>query len=100
MDRTCEGFARQPEEEALERSTRHVTLSNTRGMITELEMGKGASAAAGRYVLRYHKSDNATDALLDISTSDSASWMGFRYRDTQWSFVKFAAKPGTVVGLS
>ena len=69
-------------------------------MVTELEMGNGQYAAGGRYVLRYHKSDTATDALLDISTTDAASWTGFRYRDTQWSFVKFAAKPGTVVGLA
>ena len=69
-------------------------------MVTELEMGNGAYAAGGRYVLRYHKSDKAKDALLEISTTDAAAWTGFRYRDTQWSFVKFAAKPGTVIGLS
>ena len=68
-------------------------------MVTELEMG-GGTYAGGRYVLRYHKSDNATAALLDMSSADAASWTGFRYRDTQWSFVKFAAKPGTVTGLS
>jgi len=69
-------------------------------MVTELEMGEATYAAGGRYVLRYHKSDKATAALLDISTTDAASWTGFRYHDTQWSFVKFAAKPGTVIGLS
>ncbi len=68
-------------------------------MITELEMGNTA-LAGGRYLLRYHKSDKAGEALLDISTTDAASWSGFRYRDTQWSFVKFAAKPGTVIGLA
>ena len=69
-------------------------------MITELEMGGGTYASGGRYLLRYHKSDKATDALLDMSSSDAAFWTGFRYHDTQWSFVKFAAKPGTVIGLS
>jgi hypothetical protein len=75
-------------------------MSNQGGMVTELEMSSAAFAAGGRYILRYHKSDKATDALLDLSTTDAASWSGFRYRDTQWSFVKFAAKPGTVIGFS
>lgn len=84
----------------MDRSSRHVTLSNHRGMVTELEMGGATYDAGGRYVLRYHKSDQATAALLDIRTTDAAAWTGFRYHDTQWSFVKFAAKPGMVIGLS
>ncbi len=84
----------------MDHSARHVTLSSQRGMVTELEMGGDAYAAGGPYVLRYHKSDNAKAALLDIHTTDAASWTGFRYHDAQWSFVKFAAKPGTVIGLS
>jgi len=84
----------------LARSTRHVTLSSERGMITELEMGNAGFAAGGQYLLRYHKSDKAREAILDITTNDAASWIGFRYRDTQWSFIKFAAKPGTIVGLA
>ena len=82
------------------RSTRHVTLSRERGMITELEVGNAGFAAGGQYLLRYHKSDRPGDTILNISTNDAASWIGFRYRDTQWSFIKFAAKPGTIVGLA
>jgi hypothetical protein len=69
-------------------------------MITELEMGNAGFAAGSQYLLRYHKSDGPGDAILNINTNDAASWMGFRYRDTQWSFIKFAAKPGTIVGLT
>jgi hypothetical protein len=84
----------------VERSPRHVTLSKQRGMILELEMGSTTFAAGGHYLLRYHKSDKAGAAFLDLSTTDPASWTGFCYRDTQWSFIKFAAKPGTIIGLA
>jgi hypothetical protein len=69
-------------------------------MITELEMGNAGFAAGGQYLLRYHKSDKPAEAILNISSKDAASWIGFRYRDTQWSFLKFAAKPGTIIGLA
>ena len=69
-------------------------------MILELEMGNTTFAAGGHYLLRYHKSEKAGEAFLDISITDPASWTGFRYRDTQWSFIKFAAKPGTIIGLA
>ncbi len=69
-------------------------------MVTELEMGEATYDAGGRYILRYHKSDKATAALLDITTTDAACWTGFRYHAMQWSFLKFAAKPGMVIGLS
>jgi hypothetical protein len=81
-------------------NTRHVTLSTERGMVTELEMSNPGFAAGGQYLLRYHKSDKPGEVILDISTNDAASWVGFRYRNTQWSFIKFAAKPGTIVGLA
>jgi hypothetical protein len=68
-------------------------------MVTELEMGDASYAAGARYVLRYHKADKSAMPVLDIGSSGSESWTGFRYRNTQWSFVKFAAKPGTVIGL-
>jgi hypothetical protein len=67
-------------------------------MVTELEMSS-ALAAGSRYVLRYHKTNKASATLFDTNAPDAAFWTGFRYRDTQWSFVKFAAKPGTVVGF-
>ena len=99
MDKVANGVA-VAEEASLGRSTRHVTLSSERGMITELEMDNAGFAAGGQYLLRYHKSDKAGEAILDITTNDASSWIGFRYRDTQWSFIKFAAKPGTFVGLA
>ena len=75
-------------------------MSTERGMVTELEMRNATHAAGGQYILRYHKTDKGTDAVLEMSSPDAASWTGFRYHDTQWSFVRFAAKPGTVIGFS
>jgi hypothetical protein len=68
-------------------------------MVTELEMGDASFTAGARYVLRYHRADKSATPVLHIRSSGSESWMGFRYQNTQWSFVKFAAKPGTVIGL-
>jgi hypothetical protein len=68
-------------------------------MITELEMGNAGFAAGAHYLVRYHKSNKPEEAILNI-TNDAASWVGFRYRNTQWSFIKFAAKPGTIIGLA
>jgi hypothetical protein len=91
---------RRKQEEDLNRTARHITLSNERGMVTELEMNGAASAANGQFTLRYHKTENVAAALLGAGSTDAASWTGFRYHDSQWSFVKFAAKPGTVVSFS
>ena len=62
-------------------ASRHVMLSTTRGMITELELS-GASSGY-QYVIR---SRNASGGVGQIVDSDS--WTGFRYHDTNWSFVK------------
>jgi hypothetical protein len=35
-----------------------------------------------QYTLRYLKSTTEADMVLDTG------WIGFRYRDAQWSFVK------------
>jgi len=59
-------------------TSRHVMLSNVRGRVTELERLK-----TDRYLIRYHKSTTDVGVLLD-----SGSWIGFRYRDAHWSFVK------------
>jgi len=59
-------------------SSRHIFISNARGVITELE-----SLQADDYIIRYHKSSADARFLLD-----ACSWIGFRYRDEHWSFVK------------
>ena len=63
--------------------TRHVMLSKSRGMITEVE--NVAGAGSGMYVIRHHTA--ARDAA---SIFDAGSWVGFRYRDANWSFLKQA----------
>ena len=59
-------------------TSRHVILSSVRGVITELER-----LQADKYIIRYHKSSASTGLVLETS-----SWIGFRYRDSHWSFVK------------
>ena len=64
-----------------DRVARHVTLSNSRGMITELEL---VGAPAGdTYLIRYRKASEGASKLFD-----SGSWIGFRYHEAHWSFVK------------
>jgi hypothetical protein len=58
--------------------TRHVLLSNARGVITELE-----KLETDEYIIRYHKRSADAGFLLD-----AGSWIGFRYRDAHWSFLK------------
>ncbi|HYR88651.1 MAG TPA: hypothetical protein VE422_31520 [Terriglobia bacterium] len=72
-----------------DRTPRHVMLSSLRGVITEVEL-VGATSSSGRcYILRYHKASQNADMILDVgSSSDRRSWTGFRYHDSQWSFVK------------
>ena len=60
------------------KTARHVTLSSAGGVITEMERLK-----TDKYILRYHKSSAGAGLVLE-----SGSWIGFRYRDSQWSFVK------------
>ena len=61
--------------------SRHVMLSTTRGVITELELSDASSGDA--YVIRQRRASGGVGQIVD-----SASWIGFRYRDTHWSFVK------------
>ena len=64
-----------------DRVARHVTLSTTRGVITELEL---VGAPAGDvYLIRYRKASEGAGKILD-----SGSWIGFRYHEAHWSFVK------------
>ena len=65
---------------AAEHVLRHVMLSTTRGMITELEI---MDAPSGVYMIRYRNASEGAGRLLD-----TGSWIGFRYHDAQWSFVE------------
>ena len=57
--------------------SRHVTISTTRGVVTEMEC-----IEPDQYTLRYFKTSTEAGMVLEIG------WVGFRYRDAQWSFVK------------
>ena len=59
-------------------TSRHVMLSSGRGVVTELER-----LTADQYIIRYHKSSADAGVILD-----TGSWIGFRYSDAHWSFVK------------
>jgi hypothetical protein len=67
---------------APERISRHVMLTKSRGGVTELERVGGARSG-DVYVIRYHKEPRDAGRLLE-----GGSWIGFRYRDANWSFVK------------
>jgi hypothetical protein len=58
--------------------SRHVTLSSSRGVVTETEKVK-----ADQYVVRCHKSSSHPGFTLDVG-----AWIGFRYCNAHWSFVK------------
>ena len=59
-------------------TSRHVILSTERGVVTELEW-----VCADQYIVRCHRSAATAGIVLDAGL-----WIGFRYRDSQWSFVK------------
>ena len=60
------------------KTSRHVILSSVGGVITEMERLK-----TDKYVIRYHKSPTGTAVVLE-----TGSWIGFRFRDSHWSFAK------------
>jgi hypothetical protein len=66
-----------------ERNLRHVMLSQSRGVITELERVVSTRGSGDMYVIRYHKASRDAAKIFD-----AGSWIGFRYRDANWSFVK------------
>ncbi len=69
-------------------TTRHITLSAQDGMVTELELMGKAFGPGERYILRYHRSDEAQSKILDMSLPEtSMSWSGFRYRNTEVSIL-------------
>jgi hypothetical protein len=53
-------------------------LSNARGVITEIEQ-----VQADDYIIRHHRSSADAGKVLE-----AGSWIGFRYCDLHWSFVK------------
>jgi hypothetical protein len=61
--------------------SRHVMLSTTRGVITELELSDAPSGDA--YMIRQRHASGGVGQIVD-----SGSWIGFRYHDAHWSFVK------------
>jgi hypothetical protein len=61
--------------------SRHVMLSTTRDVITELELLDASSG--GAYVIRRRHASGGVGQIMD-----SASWIGFCYHDVHWSFVK------------
>ena len=83
----------------MDRIPRHVTFSNERGLVAELEVA-GTEFWATRYIVRCYKVRNSSSAIVGIRASEAELWMGFQYGDAQWSFVKFADKPGTTLGIS
>ena len=56
-------------------------LSTTRGVTTELEV-VGAPYGEDVYMIRYRDASEAGKLL------ETGSWIGFRYSDAHWSFVK------------
>ena len=66
---------------ASSRVSRHVMLSTTRDVITELELLGAPSGDA--YVIRRRHASGGVGQIMD-----SASWIGFCYHDAHWSFVK------------
>ncbi|HLH32958.1 MAG TPA: hypothetical protein VKY31_17280 [Terriglobia bacterium] len=59
-------------------TSRLVILSSARGVVTEFER-----LQTDEYIIRYHKSSAEAGVVVD-----AGSWIGFRYRDAHWSFVK------------
>ena len=66
---------------ASNRVLRHVMLSTTENVITELELAD-ASGGDG-YLIRQRDASGGVGQIMD-----SPSWIGFRYHDAHWSFVK------------
>ncbi len=66
-------------------SPRHIILSNQGGIITELELTSEApgSGPADVYIIRYHNATRDATKVLE-----AGYWIGFRYRDSHWSFVE------------
>lgn len=86
---------------------RHIILTTTKGMITELEKVGVTPQNGKQYVFRCRKAPQISDVIFDTESSDGSSakrkrggaqpqeWTGFRYRDAHWSFInRIAASQG------
>lgn len=74
---------------------RHIILTTTKGMITELEKVGETPDNGKQYVFRCRKAPQISDVIFDTQSSDASLWMGFRYRDAHWSFInRIAASQG------
>src|SRR5688572_7414905 len=78
----------------MDRPPRHITFSNERGLVAELEVAS-TECGATRYIVRCYRVGNSNPVTVGIRASEAELWTGFQYSDTQWSFIKFADKPGT-----
>ena len=67
-------------------TTRHITLSTQRGMVTELELLGEGFGPSQRYMLRYHKTASASTEAL-IPDGHAALCSGFRYRNNEVSIL-------------
>ena len=68
--------------------SRHIMLSSLRGVITEMER-IGVPELGDQYILRLYRASEEVGRVLDAGIpSDPMSWVGFRFRDANWSFVK------------
>jgi hypothetical protein len=67
------------------RALRHVMMCTARDVITELELS-GASSG-DEYLIRQRHASGGVGQIVD-----SGSWIGFRYHDAHWSFVKTVRK--------
>ena len=66
---------------ASNRLSRHVMLSATRDVITELELS--AASSGDEYVIRRRHASGGVGKIMD-----SASWTGFHNHDAHWGFLK------------
>ncbi len=75
--------ATEQRKEAFLDSPRHIILSSAGGIITEFELAGEVAGSGDVYIIRYHVASQDASTVLE-----AGSWIGFRYRDAHWSFVK------------
>jgi hypothetical protein len=69
-------------------TTRHITLSAQKGMVTELELMGPGFGPGEKYMLRYHQTASDSSQVLEITVPDPESpWSGFRYRNDEVSIL-------------
>lgn len=76
----------EPNVTAPEPGSRHIVRSSLRGMVTELERISSGDGSEERYILRCRPASATPEVIFGVG------WIGFRYREAQWSFVKHGQK--------